>query len=336
MEKVVVPKNYSTLVGFSSTIAIGNLFTQNLSISLGDGHLLSIEHGLNYGMGSSLKDVYNTGEHYITIEVANTSIRNARFLSLDITNLPKFLNRTYTTSAGMVYVILRLKLQDNTYIELHKESITPSSASSNTYGSSINNKYYINLLTRQVGTTDRIFNNDHNKAVVPKNWIYYDTTMYEAYDTLNLFINIPNEDKVKIISDGYLGIRKKYIWNAPVINPNEPVGINSDEVRVNITFNPNEFRFLKLDLTNVPMLRYDVISSTSPNTQLRFKLVHLKLNITNSLTGVSDLIILRSYRIEVPDNFNSSATTAVWGDGIYDIDLVNREIIKDYKAITSI
>lgn len=335
MGKVVVPKNYSTFVGFSSTIAIGNLFTQNLSINLGDDQLLSIDHGLNYGIGSSEKEIYNAGTHYITIDVINTNVRNARFLSLDITNLPKFENRSNTSSNGMVYVILRLKLQDNTYIELHEESIAPGSTSINTYGSSINKKYYINLLTRQVGTTDSVFNNEHNKAVVPINWIYYDTTKYGvAYNNLNLSINIPDEDKAKIISNGYLGIRKKYIWDAPVVNPNEPVGINAGEVRVNITFNPNEFRFLKLDLTNVPMLRHDVNSSTGPSTQ--FKNVSLKLNITNSLTGVSNNITLKSFTIVVTSGFNSSATETAWGDGIYDIDLVNREIIKDYKAITSI
>lgn len=336
MGKVVVPKNYSTLVGFSSTIAIGNLFTQNLSINLGDGHLLSIDHGLNYGLGTSLKEVYEAGNKYITIEVANTSARNVRFLSLDITNLPKFLNRTNTSSAGMVHVILRLKLQDNTYIELHKESMSPGSASNNTYGNSINKKYYINLLTREVGTGEiNVFGYDYYKAVVPANWIHYDTTMYGfAYNNLNASVNISDEDKTKIISNGYLGIRKKYIWDAPLVNPNEPVGINAGEVRLNITFNPDEFRFLKLDLTNVPILRHDVISSTGPSTQ--FKNVSLKLNITNSLTGVSNIITLNSYTIIVPDNFNSSATTTVWGDGIYDIDLVNREIIKDYKAITSI
>ena len=335
MEKVVVPKNYSTFVGFSSTIAIGNLFTQNLSISLGDGQLLSIDHGLNYGIGSSKKEIYNAGTHYITIDVINTNVRNARFLSLDITNLPKFLNRSNTSSAGMVYVILRLKLQDNTYIELYKETIAPGSTSINTYGSSINKKYYINLLTRQVGTTDSVFNNDHNKAVVPKNWMYHDTTMYGfAYNNLNASVNISDEDKAKIISNGYLGICKTYIWDAPPVNPNEPVGINASAVQLNITFNPDEFRFLKLDLTNVPMLRHDVNSSTGINSQ--FKNVSLRLNITNSLTGISNIITLKSFTIVVPDNFNSNATSSIWADGIYDIDLVNREIIKDYKAITSL
>lgn len=335
MEKIVVPKNYSTFVGFSSTIAIGNLFTQNLSINLGDGHLLSIDHGLNYGLGTSLKEVYEAGNKYITIEVANTSARNVRFLSLDITNLPKFLNRTNTSSAGMVHVILRLKLQDNTYIQLHKESITPGSASNNTYGNSINKKYYINLLTREVGTGEiNVFGYDYYKAVVPANWIYYNTTINgPAYNNINLTINTDDDIPV-ILSNGYLGVSKRYIWDTPPVGPDTPIGIDASTVQLNITFNPQELRFLKLDLNNVPTLRYTI--TLGGVTITRIKTVYLKLKITNSLTGVSNIITLRSYTIIVPDNFNEAATATIWADGDYFIDLVEGKTVSEYKAITSL
>lgn len=333
MGKVIVPKNYSDSAGTSSGVELGNLFTQNLRITIGDGNLISVNYELNYGLGTSLNEIHNAGTYYITIEAGNTNARNVRFLSLDITNLPKFLNKTYTTNAGMVFVILRLKLQDGTYIELHKESITPAVSTNNTYGNTINKKYYINLLTREVGTGEiNVFGYDYYKAVVPTNWIYYNTTINgPTYNNINLTINTDDDIPV-ILSNGYLGVSKRYIWDTPPVGTD--TSIDADAVQLNITFNPQEFRFLKLNLNNVPSLRYTI--TLGGNTIIRNKTVYLKLKITNSLTGVSNTITLKSYTIIVPDNFNESATTTIWADGYYFIDLVEGKTINEYKAITSI
>ena len=333
MAQVVIPKNYSGSAGSSGGVASGNLFTQSVNITLGDGNLIALEQGLNYALSNTTVDVYDSGTKYITIDTTSTGFaRHTRFLALDILGLPKFINRSSSGgNAGMLYIILRIKLLDGTYIELHKETISPGSTSNNTYGNTINKKYYINLLTRDVGTYLDVFGNDYYKAVVPNNWMYTVSTSSPTATTASVTIDVIRTERNALSIGGYMGIEKHYIWNSPTAAPGTSIGIDTSTILITVTYNEGEFRFLKLVLDNVPIL----INSSN----LSIKPVYLKLRVFDASNGNYTDITLNTATIinEMSgDDPIYPSTSSAWADGTYWIDLKTKKIIDPRKALTSI
>lgn len=166
MSKVIVPKNYVythdiTVSGITASAVLGSTYTTNFQLHPEiDAGMLGLNVTIDYGMSSNIVRYNWTSSTYRIITIKNSYPFGCNFIILTVKNLPKITN-TGTLSGG---VILRLALNDNTYITLLTNSVA--------VGSTLtipNQTYYVDLVNNTASTDASSLTYNYNKAVIPEN-----------------------------------------------------------------------------------------------------------------------------------------------------------------------
>lgn len=326
MAKVIVPKNY---IYNHDTVTAGKnlstLFTSPLTLQYSgtfmyeDGVLCN-DISINYSLGSSTSSAIGGSQ---TITIQNNSDLVGRCLIIDITNLPEFQN-TSTSSTRTVNLVFN---HNGTAIRLKQVSISTSTTAANTYGAttSLNGKYYVNLLTNTA--TQSAITSECCKAVVPQNWIYSSQANISlAYNEFTHTVSLSSTTISNISIPKYLGYAVKITWEGVPTNELGQYDLSKvpEYSNVTITLNVSELscRFVKLTLSNFPAMKN--------SSNIRVPCAVLVAFGTSGST-----VQLNSTTISQSSSSTPSVSSSAWADGDYWIDLKTKTVVDPKKAITT-